>query len=219
MHESCVYHPSWSLLSQSFVTVENITPKFNRLRQHHFIGSWVWGSAIWTALFTEGEESAGVVLVTHIALASKRTSHTWLGAGTGWQPGSLSTCSSTGSCSLHIVSQGSMRCFTVAQGQEWKLWGSWDLSLTWKPSRSLTPNSFHLSLASLPSKGPVIVCWGVYTTEIYCFTVLEAGSSIPSCPQRCLCLRPPSFVCRRPPSPCVFTRSFLFVGLYPDLFL
>ena len=50
-------------------------------------GSWVWGSAIWTALFTEGEDSAGIVLVAHIALASKRTSPTWLGAGTGWQPG------------------------------------------------------------------------------------------------------------------------------------
>lgn len=68
-------------------------------------------------MFTEGEESAGVVLVTHIALASKRTSHTWLGAGTGWQPGSLSTCSSAWSRSLHIVSQGSVRGFRVAQGR------------------------------------------------------------------------------------------------------
>lgn len=38
-------------------------------------------------MFTEGKESAGVVLVTPIALASKRTSPTWLGAATGWQPG------------------------------------------------------------------------------------------------------------------------------------
>lgn len=171
-------------------------------------------------MFTEGEESAGVVLVTHIALASKRTSYTWLGAGTGWQPGLplhllirlvlKPSHSVSGQCE---VFQGSTRARVKALGLLRPQPDLEALKVTYtkfvssKPSQPTFTGSCNSLLGCLHNRNVLFHSPGgwKFKTKLSTEMLMSEASLLG--------------VCRCPPSPCVFTRSFLCVGLYPDLFL